>query len=146
MRNQYLISLAFAALAAYCCMDDSGVVKIIAVSNAAESGYAPQVSNEREVKVTVILQSFPNDAKTWDFEVTLETHTQALSDDLAKSSVLIADGKQYMPSGWEGARPGGHHRKGRLRFKAIASLPASVELQIRLAGDTSPRSFKWLLK
>lgn len=146
MRKQFLIGLAAAAIAAYSFTDDFGVAKIIAVSNAAELEYAPQVSNEREIKVTATLQTFPNEAKTWDFEVVLETHTQALSDDLAKSSVLIAGRKQYMPLGWEGAPPGGHHRKGVLHFKAIAPLPASVELQLRLAGDPSPRSFKWLLK
>ncbi|MGC2459165.1 MAG: hypothetical protein WA435_14350 [Gallionellaceae bacterium] len=146
MRKQFLMGLAFAAIAAYSYTQDSGVVDVITVSNAAEFGYAPQVSNEREIKVTATLQTFPNEAKTWDFEVALETHTQALSDDLTKSSVLIASGKQYMPLGWEGAPPGGHHRKGVLRFKAIAPPPASVELQIRLAGDPSPRSFKWLLK
>ena len=146
MRKQFLIGLAVAAIAVYSCIHDSGVVKLIAVSDAAELGYAPQVSNEREIKVTATLQNIPNEAKTWDFEVVLETHTRDLSDDLAKSSVLIADGKQYLPLVWEGAPPGGHHRKGMLRFKAIAPPPASVELQIRLAGDPSPRSFKWLLK
>ncbi len=146
MRNQFLIGLAFAAIAVYSCTDDFGVVKLIAVSNAAEPRYEPQVSNEREIKVTATLQYIPNETKTWDFEVVLETHTKALGDDLAKSSVLIAGGKQYMPLGWEGAPPGGHHRKGRLRFKAFAPPPASVELQIRLIGDPSPRSFKWLLK
>ena len=146
MRKQFLIGLAVAAIAVYSCIHDSGVVKLIAVSNAAELGYAPQVSNEREIKVTATLQNIPNEAKTWDFEVVLETHTRDLSDDLAKSSVLIADGKQYLPLGWEGAPPGGHHRKGVLRFKAIVPPPAAVELQIRLAGDPSPRSFKWLLK
>ena len=146
MRKQFLIGLAVAAIAVYSCIHDSGVVKLIAVSNAAELGYAPQVSNEREIKVTATLQKIPDEAKTWDFEVALETHTKALNDDLAKSSVLIADGKQYLPLGWEGAPPGGHHRKGVLRFKAITPQPASVELQMRLAGDASPRSFKWLLK
>ncbi|MDO8263812.1 MAG: hypothetical protein Q7T21_11390 [Gallionella sp.] len=146
MRKQFLTGLAVAAIAAYSCTDGFGVVRIIAVSNAAESGYEPQVSNEREIKVTATLQHIPNEAKTWDFEVTLETHTKALGDDLVKSSMLIADGKQYTPLGWEGAPPGGHHRKGLLRFRAIAPQPASVELQIRLAGDASPRSFKWLLK
>ena len=144
MRNQFLIGLAVAAIAAYSCIHDSGGVRIIAVSNAAE--LAPQISNEREIKATAALQNIPNAAKTWDFQVVLETHTKALNDDMAKSSVLIADGKQYQPLSWEGAPPGGHHRKGVLRFKAIAPPPASVELQIRLAGDPSPRSFKWLLK
>ncbi len=107
MRKQFLIGLAVAALAAFSCADGLGVVRIIAVSDAAESGYAPQVSNEREIKVTATLQKIQNEARTWDFEVVLETHTKTLNDDLAKSSVLIADGKQYLPLGWEGAPPGG---------------------------------------
>ena len=146
MRNQFLIGLAVAAMAAYSFTSDSGAAGIIAASNAAELGYAPQISNEREIKVTATPQKILGEARTWDFEVVMETHTKALNDDLAKSAVLIADGKQYLPLGWEGAPPGGHHRKGVLRFKAIAPPPAAVELRIRLAGDASPRSFQWLLK
>ncbi len=115
-------------------------------SVAAEMDFAPQISNERGIKATVILYHIPKQAKTWDFEVTLESHTQALNDDLAKASVLLVDGKQYLPLGWEGVPPGGHHRRGLLHFKAVAPQPASIELQIRLAGDPSPRSFKWKLK
>jgi hypothetical protein len=88
----------------------------------------------------------PLAAATWSFEVTLESHTRSLNDDLAKSAVLIADGTSYPPLGWEGAAPGGHHRKGLLRFKAIVPQPPLIELQIRLAGDTAPRSFRWTLK
>lgn len=146
MRNQFLIGLAVAAIAAYSCIHDYGAVKIIAASNAAEPGYAPQISDERGVKVTATPQKILGEAKTWDFQLVLETHTQDLSEDLAKSAVLIADGRQYLSLGWEGAPPGGHHRKGVLRFKTIAPPPAAVELRIRLAGDASPRSFKWLLK
>ena len=115
-------------------------------SIAAETKYTPQVSEERGTKVTVMLQSIPNEAKTWDFELTLETHTQSLNDDLTKSAVLVADGKQYTPLSWEGAPPGGHHRKGLLHFRASVPQPRSMELQIRLAGDAAPRSFIWLLK
>ena len=146
MRKQFLIGLAIAAMAAYSCIDDFEAVRIIAASNAAGLEYAPQVSNEREIKVTTTLRNISSGTKTWDFEVVLETHTKTLNDDLAKSSVLIADGKQYLPLGWDGAPPGGHHRKGKLHFKTIAPSTASVELQIRLASDPSPRSFKWLLK
>jgi len=146
MRNQFLIGLAFSAIAVYFSAGGLGAVKLMAVSDAAELGYAPQVSNERGIKITSALQKIPQDAKTWDFEVSLETHTHALSDLLENSSVLVADGKQYQPLGWEGSPPGGHHRKGRLSFKPIVPQPASVELQIRLIGDPSPRSFVWHLK
>ena len=119
---------------------------MIATSNAAEPVLAPQTSNEREIKIVVTPRNLPDEARNWEFEVTLETHTQTLNDDLAKSSALVAEGKRYAPLAWEGAPPGGHHRKGVLRFKAIIPQPPSVELQIRLAGEMSPRSFHWLLK
>lgn len=146
MLRSFLIGLSFAVMAVYSCNDDSGMVKIISVSDAAESGYVSQVNDEREIKVTVTPQGLMQKAETWGFEVALETHTKTLNDDLAKSSVLIVDGKQYAPLGWKGAAPGGHHRKGTLRFNVIAPQPSSVELRIRLTGDPSPRSFKWLLK
>jgi len=146
MLKIFLMVLSLVAAVAFQFMPDSGGGRFIALSNAAEHGYAPQMSNERGIKVTVTLQDIPGEAKTWDFRVVLETHTQNLNDDLAKAAVLIADGRQYLPVGWEGGPPGGHHRKGLLRFKAIAPQPASLELQIRLSGDASPRSFKWLLK
>lgn len=129
-------------------LNSLAVAATIAVSNtppvaAAGMEHAAQTSNERGIKVTVVRQN--QAAKTLDFEVTLETHTQPLSDDLAKAALLIADGKQYQPLSWEGAPPGGHHRKGVLRFEPIAPQPRSMELQIRLSGDASPRSFKWSL-
>jgi hypothetical protein len=134
MLKRYLSGLALAAMAA----------GAISTSNAAEVGLAPQTSDERGVKVTVTPQALAQ--ATWNFEVTLETHTQNLGDDLSRSASLVAEGKQYSPLGWQGAAPGGHHRKGLLRFKAIVPQPGSIELQIRLAGDASPRSFKWVLK
>lgn len=146
MRTQFLIGLVVAATVVYSCIGDFGVENVISISNAAVYEYAPKISIERGIKVTAALQNIPSGAKTWDFLVTLESHTQDLSDDLSKSSMLIADGKQYTPLGWEGAPPGGHHRKGILHFKAISPQPASVELQIDLAGDRAARSFKWLLK
>lgn len=146
MLKPFLIGLAFAFVAAYSGAQDSGLGGFVAMSNAAEPGYAPQTSDERELKVTVTPQDISSGAKTWDFGVVMETHTQPLNDDLARSSVLIADGKRYLPMGWEGAPPGGHHRKGLLRFKSIVPAPRLIELQIRLAGDTSPRNFKWRLK
>ncbi|MBZ0094407.1 MAG: hypothetical protein K8H75_03370 [Sulfuricella sp.] len=117
-------------------------------ARAAEPAPAPAPQTSREGGVTIIVapQGFSNEARTWDFAVTLETHTQPLDDDLAKSSKLLGDGKPYRPLGWEGAPPGGHHRNGLLRFKAITPPPQAVELQIRRAGEATPRSFRWILK
>jgi len=105
-----------------------------------------QTSSQGGVTINVAPQGFSKESKTWDFVITLETHTQSLDDDLSKSSSLLADGKPYSPLGWEGAPPGGHHRKGLLRFKAVSPPPQSVVLQIHRTGEASPRNFSWQLK
>ncbi len=115
---------------------------LIPLGHAA--GLAAQTSDAAGVKVTVTPPNFSMTA--WDFEVTLETHTRNLKDDLARSSTLIADGKRYPPLSWDGAPGGGHHRKGRLRFTAAEPRPQSVELRITLNGETAPRTFRWDVK
>ena len=86
-------------------------------------------------------------AKTWDFTVILNTHSQDLADDLAKSAVLLDDkGTAYKALGWEGAGPGGHHRKGVLKFNAIMPRPRAVELRLSRPGEANPRTFRWELK
>jgi hypothetical protein len=118
----------------------------IDASEATQAGLAPQTSKALGVTITVTPASITNEAKTWDFEIVLESHTQALSDDLAGFSILIGDGKQTTPLSWEGSPPGGHHRKGLLRYKPISPAPQSLEMQIRRTGEPIPRSFRWRLK
>lgn len=120
----------------------------IAASVSAQSSSQPLTINARNIRITATPRNLDkeNVAKGIAFEVTLETHVHPLVDDLTKVSALIADGKRYAPLAWEGSAPGGHHRKGLLRFGGIAPQPAAVELQIHLTGDTAPRSFRWMLK
>jgi hypothetical protein len=96
--------------------------------------------------VTVKVQPRAVTAQALEFDVTLDTHTQELHDDLAKSAVLVADGKEHAPKGWKGAPAGGHHRKGVLTFGPIAPAPAQMELRIQRAGEASPRTFRWQLQ
>jgi len=106
-----------------------------------------RVSSEKGVTVTVKPGSFVGDAKTWNFEIVLDTHSQDLSDDLVKSAVLVdGEGREYAPTGWDGAAPGGHHREGVLRFNPVSPPPQAIELQIRRPGEASPRVFRWQLK
>jgi len=82
----------------------------------------------------------------WDFHVTFDTHTQELKDDLLKSAVLVADGgKPAAPVAWNGDPPGGHHRKGVLRFAAVAPSPVQIELRIQRPGEPAARIFRWEL-
>ncbi|QDZ26796.1 hypothetical protein [Noviherbaspirillum sp. UKPF54] len=111
----------------------------------AAAGPAPQTSNENAVTVKVTPKNLAG--STWEFDVTFDTHTQPLNDDLLKSAVLVsANGAQASPVSWQADPPGGHHRKGVLRFNALTPPPSVVELRINRPGESKPRSFKWELK
>ena len=106
---------------------------------------APQTSSQSGVTVKVTPRSFAG--AEWEFEVVFDTHSQELSDDPQKAAVLVADGgAPSAPTGWQGDAPGGHHRKGVLRFKPAAASPASVELRLQRPGETAPRVFRWQLR
>lgn len=97
------------------------------------------------VTVAVTPQNLTVDAKTWEFKIVLDTHSQNLSDDLLQSSALLTGSGRHAPTAWEGAPPGGHHREGTLKFDPVNPLPATIELQIQRPGESGPRSFQWKL-
>ena len=82
-------------------------------------------------------------SQSWEFEVVMDTHSQPLDSDLTKAATLIdANGRRHASSGWQGDGPGGHHRKGTLRFPAIESTQAfAIELQD--VGGKEIRTFQW---
>ena len=107
----------------------------------------PRSSDAAGVSVTVKPLGLTPGAKSWDFEVTMNTHTQALDQDLAHVSVLVDDGgKQYTPSAWKGDPPGGHTRKGVLQFAPVPGNPKSLELRITGVGAPDARVFAWTLR
>jgi hypothetical protein len=114
-----------------------------AFSYAAGLPAKASAANGVTVKVTPVTISGP----TWDFEVALDTHSKDLSDDLLKSAVLVTDTRvTHTPTEWRGDAPGGHHRKGVLRFKPVTPQPRTIELQIRRPGEAAPRTFSWVLQ
>lgn len=102
-----------------------------------------QSSTERGVTVKVTPQSLSLGAQSWAFAIVLDTHAGNLDDDLAASSVLVADGRELAPLRWEGAPPGGHHREGVLQFPALLELPTAIELRLRRPNEAAPRVFRW---
>lgn len=70
----------------------------------------------------------------WQFEVVLDTHTQALTDDLTKTAVLVTPEGDLTPLAWRADAPGGHHREGILSFKAPASQPTTISIRVTRAG------------
>jgi hypothetical protein len=105
----------------------------------------PQTSSQSGVTVKVTPRIVTG--AEWEFEVAFDTHSQELNDDLLKAAVLVADGgASSNPAGWLGDAPGGHHRKGVLRFKPAAASPASIELRLQRPGEAAPRVFRWHLR
>lgn len=83
----------------------------------------------------------------WEFEIVMDTHTKPLDDDLTKTAVLVdGGGRRYAPLAWQGDKPGGHHRKGILRFPAPSEQVKSFELQIQGLGAAGKRVFQWTMK
>jgi hypothetical protein len=114
------------------------------LSAAVAAQLAPQKSTAGGVTVAVTPGSLAG--QVWSFDVVLDTHSQDLSDDVAKSALLRdGKGKEARPLAWEGAPPGGHHRKGVLKFAAIEPRPALIELHINRPGEAKPRVFRWTI-
>ena len=113
-------------------------------ATAAELG--ARSSSAAGVSVKVTPKDVSAQAAVWTFAVVLDTHSQDLRDDLAKSAALVdARGGRHAPLAWEGAAPGGHHREGLLRFKGLGAQADVLELQIQRAGEQAPRVFRWKL-
>ena len=114
-------------------------------SRAAQPELAAVSSDTGGVRVVVTPKAVAESA--WEFEVVMDTHTNPLNDDLTKTAVLVDDGGQeYMPLSWQGDKPGGHHRKGVLRFPAPSEQIKSFELQIQGSGGEAKRVFQWTMR
>ena len=119
---------------------------IITKAPTTNSSLETKESNDGPVSVAVTPRSLEEGSSSWDFDITLNTHSEDLSNDLvAVSELVIEGGKSYKPISWEGSPPGGHHRSGVLKFDPISPKPKSIELKIKNVGGVSERSFKWNL-
>lgn len=116
----------------------------------AQSGSAPKlaaVSNDMGGVRVVVTPKVVAAKSPWEFDVVMDTHTTPLDDDLTKTATLVVDGgKKYTPLAWQGDKPGGHHRKGVLRFPAPSEQVKSFELQIQGSGADNKRVFQWTMK
>lgn len=116
-----------------------------AAGPAAAAKLDPQTSSQSGVTVKVAPQNLAGEQ--WEFSLVFDTHSQDLSDDLLKTATLVLDGGNAIaPAAWQGDSPGGHHRKGVLRFKVPAAPPAVVELRVQRPGEAAPRIFRWQLR
>lgn len=131
MRN--LLNLVFACL--FGLLSTSVAAAPLATQSSTASG------------VTIKATPTAVTGERWTFEIVLDTHAGDLSDDLLKGASLVADdGAPLSPLDWRGDAPGGHHREGRLEFRAVEPPPARIELKILRDGEPAPRVFSWQLR
>lgn len=112
-----------------------------------ESSLDVKISDEGKVKIAVQPENIAKNEVEWNFRIVMDTHSLELIDDLIQASALTSgNGAKYVPFVWEGDPPGGHHREGVLKFKAITPFPSLITLTIRGVGDVKERKFEWQLK
>ena len=121
------------------------IVTMLLASNAVAQ-LATQKDSAHGVTVAVTPADLAAGAKTWDFSIVFDTHSQDLSDDIVQSAVLMDDRRnEFRALSWDGAGPGGHHRSGVLKFKPVEPQPQALELRINRPGEGKPRTFRWRL-
>lgn len=109
------------------------------------SAYEARTSDTAGVRVVVVPKTPAQNAKTWDFEVTMDTHTKPLTEDLSQTvTLVVGTDRAITPIGWQGDAPGGHHRKGVLSFEVPPEMPAAFELRSNIGGAV--RTFRWETK
>lgn len=117
----------------------------VAPSAVAGPDLATRTNDSGGVRVVVTPKSVGTGA-VWEFDVTMSTHVEPLNADLVKTAALVdGDNRRYTPLAWEGDPPGGHHRKGVLRFPSPAQSGGTFKLQIGGVGGNSVRTFQWRL-
>lgn len=108
---------------------------------------ALQTSQENGVEVVVQPIGIGGASSTWNFGIGINTHSGDLTDNVATGATLSdGRGRSYPALVWEGDPPGGHHRRGILKFKPISPLPSEIVLTIREIGGVSERKFVWQIK
>jgi hypothetical protein len=119
---------------------------VLASPNGAAADTKPQTNREGGVTVKATPLSISRQAARWDFELEISTHAVPLEQDMVRAAVVIdGAGNAQPPLAWDGDGPGGHHRKGVLRFLPPEDRPEFVELRIRGIGGVDERVFRWRL-
>lgn len=81
-----------------------------------------------------------------EFEITMDTHSVELNDDMMKAVILRDDtDMEYMPTVWEGPGGGGHHREGKIKFAPLPMNTKSLTLVVKNVADVPERLFTWEL-
>ncbi len=115
-------------------------------SQPSTSGWdlSSRSSDAGQVVINVQPLKLDDDQETWEFNVALNTHTVELPYDLTQVAVLRCErGEEHQPLAWDGSPPGGHHRRGVLRFTPLDHGSSFIEVVIRGVAEVPERVFRW---
>jgi hypothetical protein len=129
------------------------ITNTVPVSDATGAGLPDltPVAQAGAVKITVTAANlWDAEAATLDFTVELNSHSEEIDIDLAKTASLRIGDDEVTPVAWETASPKGHHVTGVLRFdrldengESLFSDATETSLVIRgLPGDAE-HTLRW---
>ncbi len=107
------------------------------------SPFEARTSDAAGVSIVVTPRALAAGSAVWEFDIAMNTHVRPLADDLTAAAVLVEGNQRVKPVSWQGDPPGGHHRKGVLRFPAPSAPPPTFDLQMSGVGGTELRTFHW---
>lgn len=110
-------------------------------------GTEPESQSKDENGVTVIVAPKIISTSYWLFDITLDTHSVELDQDI-KQTVFLRDekGGESAPAFWDGDPPGGHHRSVTVKFNPILPQPSTFTVAVKNIGGVPERDFLWKLK
>lgn len=80
------------------------------------------------------------------FDMAFETHSVDLLFDVVSIATLTDNTETLYTPLWDGSPPGGHHRKGTLRFIPDLSTATTLTLTFRDIAGIPARTFSWEVK
>lgn len=102
-----------------------------------QNTFSTQTLTDGTVTYKITPQNLAPTATSWDFDISLDTHTGSLDQDLVDIVRLVDDkGNKYKSTKWTGDPLGGHHREGTLEFLPIIPRPGFIEFNIQTTGST----------
>lgn len=113
--------------------------------------YELQTDDQGEVTIAIQPLDISPQSSVWRFQVTLNTHSRELNEDLVAAAELRNNkDERFETIGWEEGSlpagrqaPGGHHRSGVLSFRPLLPFPSEITLRFRDVGGIPERVFIW---
>lgn len=123
---------------------NSDIVRATSSGTKNNNASALGTKTDEQGSMTVAVTPKENADGSWDFDVVIDNHVSDVTQDMvAESSLVSSSGAVLTPTTWNGDPPGGHHRKGTLRFAKLSGNLADYTLVLRNLGGIAERRFSW---